>query len=65
MTSAEAVAIAGRWPEDKTVPQRLRAAYDKATGDTRFEIGLLSEALIVASQTAEDIAIVNEYWRKG
>lgn len=65
MTSAEAVALVGRWPDDRTVPQRLRSAYDNASGSQKMEIGMLSEALLVACKTAEDFALVNEYWRKG
>jgi hypothetical protein len=62
MTPDEAIALAGGWPRDKTVPKKLRVAYDEATGEEKWQIGTLSEALMVAAETEEDLALVNKYW---
>ena len=62
MTPDEAVKLAGQWPKDKTVPKRLRQAYDQATGEEKWQIGTLSEALMVAAETEDDIALVVKYW---
>jgi hypothetical protein len=58
----QAVEIAQGWPADKTVPKRLRAAYDQAQGDDKWQIGMLSEALMVASEGEADLDLVNKYW---
>jgi hypothetical protein len=62
MTPDEAIALVGGWPRDKTVPKKLRAAYDKATGEEKWQIGSLSEALMVAAESEEDLALVAKYF---
>lgn len=62
MTPDEAIALVGGWPRDKTVPKKLRVAYDKATGDEKWKIGMLSEALMVACESEADFALVVKYF---
>ncbi len=62
MTPDEAIALVGGWPRDKTVPKKLRVAFDQAAGEGKWQIGMLSEALMVAAETEEDFALVNKYW---
>ena len=58
----EAVKIAQGWPADKSVPKQLRVAYDKATGDDKWQIWMLSEALMVACESEADFALVAKYF---
>ena len=58
----EAVKIAQGWPADKSVPMRLRVAYNAAKGMDRQLIGQLSEALMVASEGEADLDLVRVYW---
>jgi len=62
MTPDEAVKLAGQWPQDKTVPKQLRVAYDQAKGEDKWKIGMLSEALMAAADTQDDIALVVKYF---
>ena len=62
MTPDEAVKLAGQWPKDRTVPKRLRQAYDQAKGEEKVQIGMLSEALMAAAETPEDFALVAKHW---
>ena len=62
MTPDEAVKLAGQWPKDRTVPKQLRVAYDKATGEDKWKIGMLSEALMVACENEADFALVDKYF---
>jgi uncharacterized protein (UPF0147 family) len=62
MTVDEAVKVVGEWPKDKTVPKRLRQAYDQAKGEEKVQIGMLSEALMAAAETPEDFALVAKHW---
>jgi len=62
MTPDEAVKLAGQWPKDKTVPKRLRQAYDQAKGEDKWKIGMLSEALMAAAETQQDIALIAKHW---
>jgi len=63
MKPAEAIILAGEWPRNKTVPKKLRVAYDAAKGNDKWEIGTLSEALMAAAETKEDLALVVKYWQ--
>ena len=62
MTPDEAVKLAGQWPKDRTVPKQLRVAYDHAKGEDKWKIGMLSEALMAAADTQQDIALVAKYF---
>ena len=62
MTPDEAITLAGQWPKDRTVPKQLCVAYDKAKGEDKWKIGMLVEALIVASVGEADIALVGKYF---
>lgn len=62
MTPDQAIALVGRWPQDRAVPKRLRQAYDQAKGEDKRKIGMLSEALMAAAETSEDLALIAKYW---
>lgn len=62
MNLEQAVELVGRWPLDKTVPMQLSLAIQTATGRERAEIALLIEALIVAAETSEDFALIQEHF---
>ena len=62
MTPDEAVKLVGQWPKDRTVPKQLRVAYDHAKGEDKWKIGMLSEALMAAADTQQDIALVAKYF---
>jgi hypothetical protein len=62
MTSDEAVKLVSQWPKDRTVPKQLRVAYDKAKGEDKWKIGTLTEALMAASESEADTALVAKYF---
>ena len=62
MTITQAIELVSRWPEDRTVPKQLRVAYDQAKGEAKWEIGMLSEALMVACVSEADFALVAKYF---
>jgi len=62
MTPLEAVELVGRWPKDRSVPMRLRLAYDQAKGEEKWQIGTLSEALMAAAETIEDHELIAVYF---
>jgi hypothetical protein len=62
MTFEEAVALVGRWPMDKTVPMQLALAIKTAEGREQQEIALLVEALVVAAESPEDFALIQEHF---
>lgn len=62
MTPREAVDLAGRWPGDRTVPRKLRAAYDEARGVERQQIKSLVEVLKVASGGQADYELIDKYF---
>ena len=62
MTPDEAVRLVGQWPKDRAVPKQLRVAYDHAKGEDKWQIGSLSEALMVACENEADFALVAKYF---
>ncbi len=62
MTPDDAIVLAGTWPENREVPELLRAAYKKARGEEKEQIGSLVEALQAASETDGDLALIDKYW---
>jgi hypothetical protein len=62
MNLEQAVELVGRWPLDKSVPMQLSSAIQSATGREQAEIALLVEALVVAAETPEDFALLQEYF---
>jgi hypothetical protein len=62
MTFEEAVQLVGRWPMDKTVPRQLALAIQTASGREQAEIALLVEALVVAADSPEDFALIQEHF---
>ena len=62
MNFEQAVEMAGRWPGDRTVPRRLRVAYDQAKGEERWPLGVLVEALKTAAEPIEDHELIAVYF---
>lgn len=62
MTFEQAVEIVRGWPLDKTVPARLADAISKAAGREQAEMRLLVEALVVAAESPEDFALIQEHF---
>ena len=58
-----AIDLAGEWPKDRTVPRRIRALHDAAPGPYKQQIGMIVEALIVASGSQEDIDLLTKYFQ--
>jgi len=62
MTPDQAVELVSRWPMDRSVPKKLKAAHDQARGLDRMEIGMLVEALYAASGGQGDLDLIAKYW---
>lgn len=62
MSVAKAIEIVGGWPAARSAPRRLAELISKAEGQEREQMGMLVEALIVASQTAADQELVEKYF---
>lgn len=61
MTTDEAIDLVKTWPKNRSVPRKLGAAIAKARGQERLELGLLTEALMVASEQEADFALIEKY----
>ena len=62
MSIAKAIEIVGGWPADRSAPRRLSELIKDAKGEERQQMGMLVEALIVASQGAADKELVSKYF---
>jgi hypothetical protein len=62
MSFQSAVEIVRGWPLDKTAPARLAAAIESAEGLEKAQMALLVEALVVAAETPEDLALIQEHF---
>lgn len=62
MTPQEAVVLVGRWPDDRSVPRRLAEAAAKASGEERWQLMSLVEALMTAATTAEDFDLIAKHF---
>ena len=58
-----AIDLAGEWPRDRTVPRRIKALHDAAQGHYKQQIGMVVEALVVASTSQEDVNLVTRYFQ--
>jgi hypothetical protein len=63
MNVTEAIELVGRWPQDRTVPSKLSKAVQAAKGVERQQLGMMFEALVAASETAEDFELIGKYTR--
>lgn len=54
--------LVGTWPENREVPELLRAAYDKARGEEKEQVESLVEILIHAATADGDLALIDKYW---
>ena len=62
MSIAKAIEIVGGWPADRSAPRRLSELIKDAKGEEREQMGMLVEALVVASQGAADQELVSKYF---
>tara|TARA_Y100001963_G_C6670052_1_gene394655 strand:- start:265 stop:453 length:189 start_codon:yes stop_codon:yes gene_type:complete len=58
----EIAKLVSRWPKDRDVPRLLLDKYVAARGSKKTKIGMYVEALLVACNTEDDVALVEEYW---
>lgn len=61
MTIDEAIDLVKTWPKNRSVPRKLGDAIAMARGQERLELGLLTEALVVASEQEADFALIEKY----
>lgn len=63
MNPAEAIALVAKWPEDRSVPQQLADGISQSKNEIqKAQLGMLVEALIAASESQEDLALIQEYF---
>ena len=62
MTFDEAVKLVSQWPGDRSVPRKLKAGIDAATGLDQALMGQLVEALIVAAETPADMKLIQKFF---
>ncbi len=62
MSITKAIEIVGGWPADRSAPRRLSELIEDTKGVERQQMGMLVEALIVASVGGADIALVGKYF---
>ena len=60
MNLEEALAMTQRFPEDKTVPLRLKKEIEKFEGKEKQFLLRLVEGLIVTARNPNDIKIIRE-----
>ncbi len=58
----EIAKLVSGWPEDREVPAKLRRKWKDSRGAKKDEIAKYVEALVVASENEEDIALVEKHW---
>ena len=58
MTINEIVQMTNDFPEDRTVPAKLKKEIDKATGKEKVFLERLVEGLYVTATSPEDIAAI-------
>lgn len=61
MTLDDAIELVGRWPSDRTVPRRLAEGIAATSGREAAMMGQLAEALMSASRTEEDFALIQKH----
>ncbi len=63
MNPDAAIALVAKWPEDRTVPQQLADGIRQSKNEIqKAQLGTLVEALIAASETQEDLALIQEHF---
>ena len=60
MTIREIIQMTNEFPEDKTVPLRLKKEIEKLEGKEKQFLLRLVEGLIVTARTPNDIKIIRE-----
>jgi hypothetical protein len=63
MNPDHAIALVAKWPEDRSVPQQLAEGIKESRNQTqKAQLGMLVEVLIAASETQEDLALIQEHF---
>lgn len=62
MTFDEAVELVKGWPKDRSVPSKLKVGINAAKGLNRALMSQLVEALVVASSTEADLALIQKHF---
>lgn len=62
MTFDQAVELVQGWPKNRTVPRKLKAAIEAATGLDKVFMEQLVEALMVASTTEADLELIEKHF---
>jgi len=62
MTFEQAVELIQGWPEDRSVPRKLKAGIDSAKGLDKALMNQMVEALAVASASQADFDLVEKYF---
>lgn len=62
MTFEEVAEMVGDWPKDRSVPRKLREAINNADGLDQVLMGNFVEAIVTASGTPEDFALIDKYF---
>lgn len=62
MTLDDAIELVGRWPSDRSVPRLLAEGIAATSGRQAAMMGQLAEALVSASRTDEDFALIEKHF---
>tara|TARA_R100000995_G_scaffold45481_1_gene21410 strand:- start:398 stop:589 length:192 start_codon:yes stop_codon:yes gene_type:complete len=62
MTFDQAVELVQGWPKNRTVPRKLKAGIEAATGLDKVFMEQLVEALMVASTTEADLELIEKHF---
>ena len=61
MNLEEALAMTQRFPEDKTVPEKLSKAIRESSGELQEDLRQLAEGLILDAVTPQDRRLVSKH----
>jgi len=62
MTFDQAIELVQDWPKNRTVPRKLKAGIEAATGLDKVFMEQLVEALMVASTTEADLELIEKHF---
>ena len=62
MTFDQAIELVQGWPKNRTVPRKLKAGIEAATGLDKVFMEQLVEALMVASTTEADLELIEKHF---
>ena len=62
MTPDRGIELISGWPHDRTVPRKLAAGIKETSGDDRYRLKSLVEALYAAAETTQDVDLIQKYF---